>query len=89
MPMMRMRRMSPGRILPGRWGSKDRKLRPVKTPTQDHLMVVHDEMAMAMKMKMRVLMRVVMMPMRIGAPKIKTEVNERERKEKIEEREKT
>ena len=90
MHMMTMRRMSPGEVLTGRWESKDRKLRSgLRTANQDHLMVMHDEMAMAMKMKIRVLMRMLMIPMVIPTPKIKREINERERQETIEEREKT
>ena len=74
--------MSPGRIFTGRWESEDKKLRPGR-PNRDHLMVMDDEMAMRMKMKMRVLMRMLMMPMMIPEPTLNREINEREREEKI------
>ena len=96
MMRMRMRRMSPGGVLTGRWESKDRKLRPeMRTANQDHLMAMTNEMLMGqMKMRMRMLMIMLVMPMMMmmmlmegmieKTDKGKREINERERREKIE-----
>ena len=87
---MGMRRMSSGGVLTGRWKSEDKKLRPeMKTPNQDHLLVMANEMSMmGMKMKMRVLRIMLMMALMMmyrmreetePEPKIKREIKEREK----------
>ena len=91
MMRMRMRRMSPGGVLTGRWGSKDRKLRPeMRTANQEHLLAMSNEMSMG-KVKMKMLMIMLVMPMmmmmegmREKTDRGKREIRDRERREKIE-----
>ena len=86
---MGMRRISGG-VLTGRWEPEDKRLRPeMKTPNQEDLMVMVNEMSMmGMKMKMRVLRILLMMALMMmyrmreeteSEPEIKREIKEREK----------
>ena len=85
-----MRRMSPGGVLPGRWKSGDRKLRPgMRTPNRDHLMKMGDEMPMRkMKMKMKkmimmlLMMMILMERMQIGEAKTPDPGKQKKREQK-------